>query len=169
MNEIKELFNIDLPSLIIGFFILLSAMMAIINIIGKFSEMIGKPLKWIRKKNEDHELLIATAKNLAALQEKHEGDVSQSIRHDGEIKKELERLTSLFLEKEIDDQRWEILDFASAISSGREFSKEQFDHVLSTYEKYEKILEEHGMRNGQVTASMEVIREVYKGKLINGF
>jgi len=75
----------------------------------------------------------------------------------------------MFIDKEIDDQRWEILDFASAISAGRRYSKEQFDHVLSIYEKYERILELHNLSNGQVTTSMEVINEVYKEKLKNGF
>ena len=47
--------------------------------------------------------------------------------------------------------------------------KEPFDHILKTYQKYEKILEENSMTNGQVQMSMEVINDIYKEKLKNGF
>lgn len=81
----------------------------------------------------------------------------------------IENLTSLFISKEIDDMRWEILNFCSALSSGRRYNKESFDHVIQIHEKYEQILEENNMENGRVTASMEVIMDVYKEKLKNGF
>lgn len=169
MDSIKQLLEIDIIQWIYTMFIILSAIIAMITLVSKFCSYINKPLKWFRGKNEDHELLITTANGLNALREKHEEDVFQSIKHDKEIKKDLEKLTKMFIDKEIDDQRWEILDFASAISAGRQYSQEQFAHVLSIYEKYEKILEEHNLSNGQVTASMDVINEVYKEKLKKGF
>lgn len=81
----------------------------------------------------------------------------------------IENLTSLFISKDIDDMRWEILNFCSALTSGRKYNKESFDHVIQIHEKYEKVLEENNMENGRVTASMEVIMDVYKEKLKNGF
>ena len=76
----------------------------------------------------------------------------------------------MFIEKQIDDMRYEILDFASNISSNRShYSKEQFDHILQIDEKYKKILDENNMENGQVSESMEVIRDIYREKLKNGF
>ena len=41
--------------------------------------------------------------------------------------------------------------------------------VIQIHEKYEEILEQYNMENGRVTASMEVIMDVYKEKLKNGF
>lgn len=81
----------------------------------------------------------------------------------------IENLTSLFISKDIDDMRWEILNFCSALTSGRKYNKESFDHVIQIHEKYEKVLKENNMENGRVTASMEVIMDVYKEKLKNGF
>lgn len=86
MELIQELFKQDISSIILGIFILMSGFIAIFSIIGKFSEMIGKPVKWIRSKNEDHALVIHTADELKLLQEKHEESVKQSIRHDEMIK-----------------------------------------------------------------------------------
>ena len=75
----------------------------------------------------------------------------------------------MFVDKNIEDMRWEILNFCSALTSGRKYNKESFNHVIQVHEKYEKILEENNMENGQVTASMEVIMDVYNEKLKNGF
>lgn len=86
-----------------------------------------------------------------------------------DINKSLRKLTTMFIDKDIDDMRWEILNFCSALTSGRKYNKESFDHVIQIHEKYEKILEENNMENGRVAASMEVIMDVYKDKLKTGF
>lgn len=169
IDEIQALLSLDWVALILGIFILMSGIIAIVTIIGKFSEIIGRPVKWVREKRKDHELIIENAKAIQELSKRHEEDTKQSIRHDEMIRNDLSKLTRLFVEKQIDDMRFEILDFASAISLGRNYSKEQFDHVISIDKKYQKILEENDMENGQVTASMEVIMEVYKEKLRTGF
>lgn len=44
-----------------------------------------------------------------------------------------------------------------------------YDHVIDTYVKYEKILEENGMENGRVTSSMEFINDKYKKLMSVGF
>lgn len=85
------------------------------------------------------------------------------------ISDSLHKLTDMFVDKNVEDMRWEILNFCSALTSGRKYNKESFNHVINIHEKYEKILEENNMENGQVTASMEVIMDVYKEKLKNGF
>lgn len=51
----------------------------------------------------------------------------------------------------------------------RRCSKEQYDHVIDTYVKYEKILEENGMENGRVTSSMEFVNDKYKKLMSVGF
>ena len=85
------------------------------------------------------------------------------------LSKQMTELKQLFINKEIDDMRWEMLDFASAIMNKRRCSKEQYDHVIDTYVKYEKILEENGMENGRVTSSMEFIQDRYKELMAVGF
>ena len=100
---------------------------------------------------------------------KQEEDTRQSIRHDKMIKEDLEKLTLIIQDKNINDWRYEILDMASAISSGRKYSKEQYEHVIDIYGRYEDLLKSLGRTNGQVDVSMEVIMESYKEKLKNGF
>lgn len=86
-----------------------------------------------------------------------------------QISDSINKLTTMFVNKDIEDMRWEILNFCSALTSGRKYNKESFDHVIQIHGKYEKILEENDMENGRVNASMEVIMDVYKDKLKNGF
>ena len=81
----------------------------------------------------------------------------------------LDKLTKMFVNKEISDYRWEIINFATAISENKPCTKEAFRHCFATYEKYEKILEENGLENGEVTVSMEIISEAYKKKMLEGF
>lgn len=169
MDEILALIEIDFGVVFTGIIILLFAFVSILTLIEKISVIINKPVKWLRRRNEDHELVIKTAEELKKLSSKHEEDTKQSIRHDEMIRNDLKKITRIVIDTKIDDMRWEILDFTSALTSGRRYNKESFDHVISQHEKYEKILEENGLENGQVTASMEVVMDVYKEKLKNGF
>ena len=169
MEQIEQFMNIDFSSFFILCFVFMSGVVGIFTLIGKFSEIIKRPVSWVRKKNEDHELLIKTAQGLNELRVKQEEDTKQSIRHDRMIKEDLEKLTLIIQDKNINDWRYEILDMASAISSGRRYSKEQYDHVIDIHGRYEDLLKSLGRTNGQLDASMEVIMESYKEKLKNGF
>lgn len=85
------------------------------------------------------------------------------------INEGLKKLTELFVDKQINDYRWEIINFATALCEKKPCTKEAFKHCFSTYERYEKVLEEYGLENGEVEISMEIINEAYKDKMTNGF
>ena len=169
MDLIERITEINFANWIITAFLLLSIFIAGYEIIGKASEIIGKPVKYVRERNKIKELTLQNTEQIKELTQKHEDSVNQSIRHDEIIRKDLAKLTKMFVDKQIDDIRYEILDFASSLSAGRQYSKEQFDHIISIDEKYKKILKENDLENGQVTASMEVITGIYKEKLRTGF
>lgn len=169
MEAIIKLLNQDISSLIMGIFIVMSGIITAVSIIGRFSEIIGKPVKWIRKKNADHELLIQTCQELNFLREKHEESVKASIRHDEMIRSDLKKLTEIFVEKQITDYRWEIINFSNRVANGESCNKDSYRHCFATYEKYEKLLEENGMENGEVEISMEIVNDSYKQKLKQGF
>lgn len=58
LDYIKELIKLDFSSFIIAIFTIMAAVIAIWQIIGKFFEIIGKPLKWYNNRNKDHEELV---------------------------------------------------------------------------------------------------------------
>lgn len=151
MDIFTNLSHIDFSLFLLSAFIIISSIIFACEIIEKFSKLIGRPVKWVQNNEKDHLLLTENTREL------------------NELKGDVKKLTDMFIDKQIDDMRYEILHFASALSGGGEFSKEPFDHILKTYQKYEKILEENHMSNGQVQMSMDVINDIYKEKLKNGF
>lgn len=89
MDEILALIEIDFSVVFTGVIILLFAFLSILTLIEKISVIINKPVKWLRRRNEDHELLIQTAQGLTELRNTHEEDKVQSIRHDEMIREDL--------------------------------------------------------------------------------
>lgn len=89
---------------------------------------------------------------------------NQKVLQDG-----INELKTLLINKEIDDIRTTILDFSNAVMNGRDYNKEQYEHIIDLYDKYEKILEQNGMTNGRVTASMEFALKNYQDLMDNGF
>lgn len=168
-DEIQALLSLDWVALILGIFIVMSSVIAIVTIIGKFSEIIGKPVKWISNKQKDHDMIIENAKAIQELSKQHAEDTRQSIRHDEIIRNDLAKLTQMMLDKQISDYRWEIINLADKISSGKSISKECYRHAIATYEKYEKIIEENNLVNGEATISIQIIRDSYKQKMEEGF
>ena len=168
MEAIAELTTIDYSSLFIATFMVLIGVKTIVSIFEWIISKLGLETKWMRKRREEQELLIQTSQGLSKLQEKHEKDIERSDYRDEIISNKIEKLTQIFIDKEIDDMRWEINNFAIRVSEGKPCNKDSFKHCIHIYEKYEKILEENNLENGEVKISMELINEAYKQKLRNG-
>lgn len=169
MNEMIELTQIDYVSVLPAAVAILAGTKAILSLLESFVEKLGLETKWMRQRREEHELLIQTSQNLTALQTQHEHDMQKSDRRDEEISANIKKLTRMFVDKEIDDMRWEINNFATKVSEGKPCNKDSFKHCIHMYEKYERILEDNGLENGEVEISMELINEAYKEKLKEGF
>ncbi len=169
MDAITELVKIDFSSIFVSVFIVLIGIKAVVSIFEWVINKLGLETKWMRKQHEEHDLLIQTSQNLIALQEKHVEDMKKSDEHDAEMRNDIKKLTDLFVDKQINDYRWEIINLADKIANGKIVSKECLRHAISTYEKYEKIINEHGLVNGEVEISIEIIKENYQKKLKEGF
>lgn len=169
MDAIQNLVEIDFSVLIVSLFMILAAIIAAYKIIVEFLAIIGKPVGAIKQRKEDHTLLLQTVKNLSELQKRHEDDTAHALEHDEVIRKEIKNLKDIIVDKEINDYRWEIINLADKISSGKSVSKECYKHAMSTYEKYEEIIANSGRTNGEVEISIRIIRDSYQEKLKEGF
>lgn len=169
MEPIKELLNINFSYVLLSVFVILIGIKAVVSIFEWVVDKLGLETKYMRQKREEHELLIQTSQNLTSLQMKHIKDMEKSDAHDAEMKDNIQKLTDMFVDKQINDYRWEIINLADKISSGKTASKECLRHAISTYEKYEKIITDHGLVNGEVEISIEVIRDSYQQRLKEGF
>lgn len=167
MSNIEQLVQID-SSVILSLFVILFGIVAIAQVIEKVSIYIGKPVSWVRNKNKDHETIEKITETLEALRKQQDTDRMQSIKHDKEIKDDIDRFSSMFLDKSVEDMRWRILDFASAISNGRKFNRESYDFIIHTYDQYEKILKELGKTNGVIDETIVYIKDEFREHLRNG-
>ena len=169
MDAIKELTQINFVYVFISVFVILIGIKVIVSLFEWVIDKLGLETKWMRKRREERELLFQTSQNLIALQEQHREDMKKSDEHDIEMWEDIKKLTDLFVDKQINDYRWEIINLADKIAAGKTVSKECLRHAIATYEKYEKIINEHGLVNGEVEISIEIIKENYQQKLKEGF
>jgi hypothetical protein len=170
MNEITELTKIDFAYVFIAVLLILVSIKFAVSLFEWAVNILGLETKWMRQKREEHDLLMQTSQGLIELQAHHKKDIERSDRRDEEISNDIKKLTQMFVDKEINDYRWEIINLADKISSDKtSVSKECLRHAISTYEKYEKIIVENGLVNGEVEISIEIIKEAYQQKLKNEF
>ena len=157
MEVIENLAKIDYVLVIMSIFAILFGIKEIIEIVSYFK----------------NKLRIKTGFDQD--RETFENRISTLERHDNWQYKEISKISQCvtdidkrMLDKDIDDMRWELLDFCSALTCGRKYNREAFDHIFRIYEKYEMILKDNKMTNGFVDESMNYVKEVYHKNLENG-
>jgi uncharacterized protein (DUF305 family) len=109
------------------------------------------------------------SKKIQEIEDRASSNVQMFLEHEQSAIEMIENLTKMFVDKEIDDCRWEIINFATRIIDKKPCNKESYKHCLRTYEKYEKLIKDHNLKNGEVKICMELINESYEQKLKEGF
>lgn len=175
MEYLQKLNEIGWPTVLTVVFLLILALPAISESLNKFVSHFGIETKWSRKRKKESEELQALQDEVNAYRDNRIHDREQSLEiqkkltdNQQDLKDSILELKQLFIHKEIEDMRWELLDFANAINI-RKYNKEQYDHALEVYSDYEKILEENQMENGRVDISMEFVKKKYAELMENGF
>ena len=111
---------------------------------------------------------IDDRKQSLKIQEELKESIEGSARKQNDRDEKIKDLADMLLDKQVSDYRWEIINVADKISNGEHVSKECLKHALSTYMKYEDIIEKHGIKNGEVAISIEIINETYRELLKAG-
>ena len=187
IDAIKNIHDIGELNVFISIVSVVALIVLVITGIQKFMDVLGIETKGsLRRKAQEKRIaelenkIMLLNKELDTredhLYNKQKSYHEQSIRirdalkqNQEQLSKDVKEIKSLIINNTIESMRWEILDFSNAIMSGREYNKEQYDHVLDTHEKYEKILEENGMTNGQTSASFDFIKKHYDKLMETGF
>lgn len=141
MDTIKNLLDVDFVSFLIVCFIIMSGVISVATIIGKFSEIIGKPVKWVRKYSKDRELLIKTSEGLHQIQDSMKEtqiaiqQYSENRVHDREqsfeIQKELtENITKLTESNAVRDKQIENILWSQKESLADRINQ-KYKHYLS--------------------------------------
>ena len=85
MEAIRELLKLDFTAFILTVFVAMSGLIAMYTIISKFCDIIGKPIKWFKNNNNDHDVIIRLEDKMKEYAENRIKDRQQSF----EIQKKL--------------------------------------------------------------------------------
>lgn len=161
MEAIQKLTQINFVYVFISVFVILIGVKAIVSLFEWIIEKLGLETKWMRKKREEHELLIQTSQNLAALQAQHSHDVEESDAHDEDIKKELSNFMSE-IKTSISDTQLGIKQFAENRVNDRQQSLEIQKELT---ESIKSIVEYNSTKDKQIDNLMVAQREVLADKI----
>lgn len=157
MTEIENLLSFDFAPWLMGLFIIILGLDKIIFLFGKIKKTLRIKLGF----EEDKE----TINDRIAVLERHD---NWQYREITKISKGIENIETELLDNNLERKRKYILDFCSSLSNGQKQNKEAFNNVFKTYKKYEKLLSDHNMENGQAEESIKFISEKYQEYLRNG-
>lgn len=84
----------------------------------------------------------------------------------GDFKSEMLTFKREQEEKNANDMRWAIINFANSCRRGENHSKDAWRHVLNQISEYEKFTEKHNIINGVVDADSEYLHQLYKDRCV---
>lgn len=134
MDIMTQLFKLDIPSFVIGFFIILSSAVAMNDIIGRFSKIIGGPVKWVRKKESDHDLLIVTIDEMQTIKE----DLSALTEIVNNITSILNEMRAKENETKLKELKGSLVRYYNKYKNAGEWSKIEKDAFWDLFDDYEK-------------------------------
>ena len=70
-------------------------------------------------------------------------------------------------ERDVRLRRESILDFASAVANGRNYTKEQYEQMLKECDDYELYCERKQIKNSVAMASIAIIQKTFEEHLLN--
>lgn len=89
MDSITKLSEVNFLQWFLWTCLILAAIVAIYALVMKIFELFGIEFKWVRKRREDHELILKTSQELADLRDRHDKDAEESAKHEKEINEKL--------------------------------------------------------------------------------
>lgn len=85
----------------------------------------------------------------------------------GDLREQVMELKRDFEKKNVEDMRWEILNFANTCRRGTNHSKDEWRHVMDQLYDYEKYTEKKGITNGVIEEDAHFLRELYHERNLN--
>lgn len=162
MNEITALTNLDYSYIIISVFVILVGIKAIVSLLEWIINKLGLETKWMRKRREEHDLLIKTSQSLTALHEKHNHDVEQSIIHDDRIRNELSEFMA-DIKNSIAQTQNEIKEFAD----NRVHDREQSIEIQKVLTESIKAITARGLEQDKCIEALTRGNKEVLGNIIN--
>ena len=152
----------------------------------EFCKTFGFETPWMKASREKREYMEKVNEQISLLMQreesmetKHSTDVGQLEEVVGGVKESItevqkqiialsNKIEQMELNKQIKELRWDIINFASDLPRREVIPLEQYNIIFNDIKEYERIIEEHGLTNGQVDSSVHVIKKRYEHDLEAG-
>lgn len=160
LKEISD-FIIVLGSIVSAVYLIWTKLILPITGFGK------KRLQARQARNDKHtlELIKKTTEEVSKpLGEKIEGlskTVDEMVEVNVEQNGEMARLNGKIDKNEIDRIRWELFQFARVCRNGQEPSHEEFKHIFKLHQKYNDLIRENGLTNGEMDMEYAFVEQYY--------
>lgn len=160
LKEISD-FIIVLGSIVSAVYLIWTKLILPITGFGK------KRLQARQAHNDKHtlELIKKTTEEVSKpLGEKIEGlskTVDEMVEVNVEQNGEMARLNGKIDKNEIDRIRWELFQFARVCRNGQEPSHEEFKHIFKLHQKYNDLIRENGLTNGEMDMEYAFVEQYY--------
>lgn len=168
--------SLDIRALIVSLIVLASVAVAIYMLIKKIQDIVGIETKSMREKRLLKEN-VNYLKNEVATVKEEQSKTRQCIKdQQNETMQAINKLTECIEKQQdentkrtIEDIRWEIIEFANGIRSGRMYDIEAYNFIVEEHDQYEVLIKSKGLENGRVTAAMKLIQDHYERGMNVGF
>lgn len=154
ISNITALKDVDFFGWICVLFLLLAAIVYGAELIGKFFNMIGKPLKWKKNRETDHDLILKNSEAIKELAELHKKDADTVTEHE---KKLSDDLSTFMIEV-----RSDIKQFADNRVHDREKS---FEIQKELKDSISVIVEKNVIRDTQINSLIIAQKEMMAEKI----
>lgn len=171
-------------AIIILAFLIMQIIGEVLEFVGKVVPEIFKVRKFFARKNKEKKEMNDTLQQVKTLlndvnQHYSDDNISKrdkwmqwvnerAVIYDASVaeltgmKDTLSSNNELTLDLYIDIHRNRIIDFASKVSNEKvPVSREEFNRIFKTHDKYEAILKKYNMTNGEVDIAMRIIEDSY--------
>lgn len=154
MDTYTQVLNLDFTQIFLGIVAILIFLVSFVSLIEKASVIIGKPFKWIKKKDDDHKLIMDAMATMKLMQETHAAD-----------KKEVNDKNDK-LEKVLTDFMTEVKSDIKKFTDNRIHDREQsFEIQKQLTDSIQAVVDKNHVRDNQITALIDANKEMLAEKI----
>lgn len=89
MDELTQVMTMDFGQLFLNVLTIIAAILFVVTLLEKFFILIGRPLKWIKKNDSDHQVLMDAISTMKSMQETHAADKKEVNDKNDKLEKAL--------------------------------------------------------------------------------
>lgn len=154
MNDVTQVMNIDFGQLFLNVLTIIAAILFVFTLLEKFFILIGRPIKWIKKNDTDHQLISDAMSTIKSMQETHAAD-----------KKEVNDKNDK-LEKALTDFMTEVRNEIKAFSENRKKDREQsFEIQKQLTDSIQIVVNKNQVTDNQIYALIVANKELLAEKI----